>query len=276
MVVEDIELHTVTLARDRMGVRPLFYVSHSPHFFAVASTPAPLQVMLQRELNEGTAKASPRVSHLHIQELRPDQLLRLDLADMRVALRPSPLALPRPHSAQVWTDAELAPATLRLLRAAVAKRLDSNLERPVCCLLSGGIDSSAVAALLADDMRRRWGHRGHAKDAIAPRLATFAIGFPGSDDLRYARVVADAIGADHHEVLMGEDEALRALPEVVRATGTYDITTIRASTPMYLMCCHIARHTNYRVVFSGEGSDELNAGYLYFHQAPSRRTRSVC
>lgn len=258
MVLEDQRAGTVTLARDRLGVRPLFYVAHPRIGFAVASTPAPLQSFLDALiLGSGGESDSFDLKGSEIEELRPSSILSFSTNSPAASFvkTASPLTLPPISNeiSQTWPSSALAPETLRLLRLAVAKRASS--DRPVCCLLSGGIDSSAVAALLAERLRGQ-------------RLATFSIGFPGSDDLRHARAVAERLGTDHHEVIMEANMALRVLPDVVRATGTYDITTIRASTPMYLLCRHIAENTEYRVVFSGEGSDELNAGYLYFHQAP--------
>ena len=135
----------------------------------------------------------------------------------------------------------------------IAKRLDSDV--PIGFLLSGGLDSSLVCAVAA-----RW---------LGVPIRTFAIGMDkDAIDLKYAKQVADFIGAEHTEVYMTRDEVIAALPEVVALLGTWDITTIRASMGMYLCCKYIHEHTDVRVLLTGEVSDEL-FGYKYTDYAPS-------
>lgn len=131
-------------------------------------------------------------------------------------------------------------------------------DREIGCLLSGGLDSSLVASILANELK---------KDGR--KLHTFSVGFPDSTDIVFARQVASHIQSEHHELVLSYEDALRRLPDVVRAVETYDTTTIRASTPMFLLCEWISKNFPHRVIFSGEGSDELFCGYLYFHMAPS-------
>ena len=100
---------------------------------------------------------------------------------------------------------------------------------------------------------------------------TFSIGFEGSTDCYYARMVAKHLGTVHHEVIVTPQDMIEAIPEVIRLIESYDTTTVRASTPMYLLCKYISQHTDVRVVFSGEGSDEVSGSYLYFHQAPNEK-----
>jgi asparagine synthase (glutamine-hydrolysing) len=144
------------------------------------------------------------------------------------------------------------------LISAVRKRLMS--DRDIGCMLSGGLDSSLIAGIVSREMK-----------IISPnkRLRTYSIGFPGSPDLMYARKVADFLDSDHHEVLMTIEDALNVLPNIVETIESYDITTIRASTGMYLLSKYIRELGKDVVIFSGEGSDELCQGYLYFHAAPS-------
>jgi asparagine synthase (glutamine-hydrolysing) len=141
---------------------------------------------------------------------------------------------------------------------AVRKRLMS--DRDIGCMLSGGLDSSLIAGIVSREMK-----------IISPnkRLRTYSIGFPGSPDLMYARKVADFLDSEHHEVLMTIDDALNDLPNIIETIESYDITTIRASTGMYLLSKYIRELGKDVVIFSGEGSDELCQGYLYFHAAPS-------
>jgi asparagine synthase (glutamine-hydrolysing) len=100
-------------------------------------------------------------------------------------------------------------------------------------------------------------------------LETFSIGFLDSPDLRYARLVAQHIGSKHHEVIITEEEALKAIPNVIKAIESYDITTVRASTMMYLLSKYIKENSKVVVLLSGEGSDEASGSYRYFHNAPS-------
>ncbi len=140
------------------------------------------------------------------------------------------------------------------LEKAVKKRLLS--DRPIGCLLSGGLDSSLITALVA-------GHypRGHLK--------TFSVGMEGSVDLKYAKMVADHLGTDHHEVIFTEQQMLDGIRDVIKQIETYDTTTIRASTPMFLLSKYIKENTNATVIFSGEGSDEASGSYMYFKNAPN-------
>ena len=163
---------------------------------------------------------------------------------------------------------EVTPAELRAgLEAAVHRQL--MCDTPYGVLLSGGLDSSVVAAAAArfaakrvesDDQDRAWW----------PRLHSFAIGLEGSPDLAAARRAAESIDSVHHEVHFTLEEGLDALSEVVRHIETYDVTTIRASTPMFLLARRI-KAMGIKMVLSGEGADEIFGGYLYFHKAPSAR-----
>lgn len=148
---------------------------------------------------------------------------------------------------------------------AVHRQLMSDV--PYGVLLSGGLDSSLVAACAARFARRRIEEEDRAQ-AWWPRLHSFAIGLEGSPDLAAAEVAAAAVGTVHHGFRFTFDEGLDALPEVIRHIETYDVTTIRASAPMYLLARRI-KAMGVKMVLSGEGSDEVFGGYLYFHKAPS-------
>ncbi|MFC3814026.1 asparagine synthase B [Lysobacter sp. GCM10012299] len=140
---------------------------------------------------------------------------------------------------------------------------------PYGVLLSGGLDSSLVAAVAARYARKRI-EDNDASEAWWPRLHSFAIGLEGSPDLAAAEIAADALGTVHHGFTYTFEEGLDALPEVIRHIETYDVTTIRASTPMFLLARRI-KAMGVKMVLSGEGSDEIFGGYLYFHKAPNAR-----
>ncbi|XQA68039.1 asparagine synthase B [Xanthomonas sacchari] len=140
---------------------------------------------------------------------------------------------------------------------------------PYGVLLSGGLDSSLVAAVAARFARKRIEENDEA-EAWWPRLHSFAIGLKGSPDLAAAAIAGEALGTVHHGFEYTFEEGLDALPEVIRHIETYDVTTIRASTPMFLLARRI-KAMGVKMVLSGEGSDEIFGGYLYFHKAPNAR-----
>ena len=159
-----------------------------------------------------------------------------------------------------------APGDLRTaLEQAVHRQLMTDV--PYGVLLSGGLDSSLVAACAARFARERIEDGGQS-EAWWPRLHSFAIGLEGSPDLAAAQLAAEALGTVHHGFVYTFWEGLDALPEVIRHIESYDVTTVRASTPMFLLARRI-KAMGVKMVLSGEGSDELFGGYLYFHKAPS-------
>jgi len=153
----------------------------------------------------------------------------------------------------------------KTFEAAVTKRLMSDV--PYGVLLSGGLDSSLVASIAARHAARRV-ETGEREEAWWPRLHSFAIGLRGAPDLKAAAAVAKFVGTVHHEFHFTVQDGLDALRDVIYHLETYDTTTIRASTPMYLLSRKI-KATGVKMVLSGEGADEIFGGYLYFHKAPS-------
>lgn len=151
------------------------------------------------------------------------------------------------------------------LEDAVERQLMSDV--PYGVLLSGGLDSSIISAVAKKFARNRI-ETGNTEEAWWPRLHSFAIGLEGSPDLAASRKVADHIGSIHHEITYSVQEGLDAIREVVYHIETYDVTTVRASTPMYLLARYI-KSMGVKMVLSGEGADEIFGGYLYFHKAPS-------
>jgi len=174
--------------------------------------------------------------------------------------------------AKPWRDhartrgTRIEPAMLRdAFEQAVHRQLMTDV--PYGVLLSGGLDSSLVAACAARFARTRI-EDGDRSEAWWPRLHSFAIGLAGSPDLAAAEVAAAALGTVHHGFVYSFWEGLDALPEVIRHIESYDVTTVRASTPMFLLARRI-KAMGVKMVLSGEGSDEIFGGYLYFHKAPS-------
>ena len=155
------------------------------------------------------------------------------------------------------------------IREALEESVKSHLmtDVPYGVLLSGGLDSSLISAITQKFAARRI-EENDLSEAWWPKVHSFACGLEGSPDLIAAQTVADSIGTIHHSVIFTEQEGIDALKEVIYHLETYDVTTIRASTPMYLMARKI-KAMGIKMVLSGEGADEIFGGYLYFHKAPN-------
>lgn len=153
------------------------------------------------------------------------------------------------------------------LKASVKRQLMSDV--PYGVLLSGGLDSSVISAVAKKYSAKRVETDSHS-DAWWPQLHSFAVGLKGAPDLVKAREVADYIGTVHHEVTYTVQEGIDALRDVIYHIETYDVTTVRASTPMYLLA-RVIRSMGIKMVLSGEGADEIFGGYLYFHKAPDAK-----
>lgn len=173
-----------------------------------------------------------------------------------------------------WTRYEAvadAPASVSALREGLEKAVREQLmsDVPYGVLLSGGLDSSVISAIAKRYAARRVETDGKMA-AWWPQLHSFAIGLEGAPDLAKAREVADFIGTVHHEIHYTIQEGLDALRDVIYYIETYDVTTVRASTPMYLLA-RVIKSMGIKMVLSGEGADEIFGGYLYFHKAPDAR-----
>ena len=153
------------------------------------------------------------------------------------------------------------------LEEAVRRQLMSDV--PYGVLLSGGLDSSVISAIAAKYAQRRV-ETGGREAACWPRLHSFAVGLKGAPDLAKARMVAEHIGTVHHEINYTIQEGLDAIRDVIYFIETYDVTTVRASTPMYLLA-RVIKSMGIKMVLSGEGADEVFGGYLYFHKAPNAK-----
>lgn len=180
----------------------------------------------------------------------------------------------KPYYARDWQSFENVESNttdksklIQAMEASVKSHLMSDV--PYGVLLSGGLDSSLVSAI-ANKFSQRRVEDNEQSPAWWPRLHSFAIGLEGSPDLAAAQKVADHIGTCHHELTFTIQDGLDALRNVVYHLETYDVTTIRASTPMYLMARKI-KAMGIKMVLSGEGADEIFGGYLYFHKAPNAR-----
>jgi len=239
------------VARDHMGVIPLYMGRDAAGTRYVAS-----------ELKALTPVC------VEVEEFPPGYVLDSRTGELtRWYDRPWMHEVPAASTAEA-PRAEAAAQVREALEAAVHRQLMSDV--PYGALLSGGLDSSIIAAVAA-----RYSHRriedGGETEAWWPRLHTFAIGLEGSPDLARAQEVADHIGSVHHGFVYTVQEGIDALSDAIRHMETYDVTTIRAGTPMYLLSRRV-RSTGVKMVLSGEGADEVFGGYLYFHRAPDRES----
>jgi asparagine synthase (glutamine-hydrolysing) len=139
---------------------------------------------------------------------------------------------------------------------AIEKRCD-NTEKPIACLLSGGLDSSLVAALVNDRLKLK-----------GIQIETYSIGLKDSEDLKYAKMVSEYLNTKHTEVIVTEKYLIDSIPEVIKAIESYDTTTIRASLGNYLLGKYISKNSECKVIFNGDGADELMGGYLYMEKCP--------
>ncbi|XP_076270183.1 asparagine synthetase [Rhynchophorus ferrugineus] len=255
--IVDIPKRKVLIGRDPYGVRPLFRIISKNGVLGICSEAKGL-VSVADSLN-GEKKT--------LEPFPPGTFEEYDISEkgtVKLVRREryfSPGDRPTFKPFLPWED--LSPNkyeenVAKLLTMAVKKRLMA--DRKIGCLLSGGLDSSLVAALLVKE----------AKTANIPyKIQSFAIGMEGSPDLEKAKEVADYIGTDHHEVIFTEEQVAQVLDDVIYTLETPDITTIRASIGMYLLSKYILENTDTTVVFSGEGADEVAQGYIYFRDAPS-------
>lgn len=244
LVIVDSVRARVIVGRDPYGVRPLF-MAETKYGLAFASE----------------MKALPQI--IKVQTFNPGSFAVWSFTDPRIPIALTMKELTSYHTipflkVPTLANQEMAERSIAdALEVAVKKRMLT--ERPIAALLSGGIDSSLIAALVATELR----------NANAPRLKTFSIGFEGSEDLRYARMVAAWIGAEHHEIVATPDDFFAAIPEVIKAIESYDTTTVRASVGNYLVAKAVAERSDCKVLFNGDGSDEVFGSYMYFYSAPT-------
>jgi len=247
-VIWNTEKKILYCGRDRFGVRPLYY-SIDNGIIQIGSEMKGMNTSLET---------------INISHFPPGHYMTLssNLNDFNYEIKPYYLyiwnenILLKNNYEQVLTDIN------KFLHASVKKRMMT--ERPIGCLLSGGLDSSLIAGLVRYYL---------PKDK---QLRTFSIGFEGSPDLKYARIVANYLQSDHHEFLVKPEEFLEHIDEVIKITETYDITSIRASVGNYLVCKKIKEYNQTQekenqsiVIFNGDGADEVAGGYLYHRNAPS-------
>jgi len=255
-IIYDKKRDILVLGRDVYGVRPMYYnvyTNEDKNLFRLSFC-SELKGLVNLDMDK-----------IYNEQFPPNSCCIVDLNVYDYIHTDSPIIKPREYTRfinyfnQPTCYSEASNHIRHLLEKAVEKRLMS--DRPIGCLLSGGLDSSLVSSIVVNTYKNR---------GVEPRsIYTFSIGLPGSPDLKYARQVAEYLGTNHHEVLMTIDEMIDSVPKTIKTIESYDVTTVRASTPNRLLAKYIKENTDITVIFSGEGADELFGGYLYYHNAPS-------
>ncbi|MFY0607135.1 MAG: asparagine synthase B [Cyclobacteriaceae bacterium] len=243
--IYDIENNTYLIARDHMGIIPLYMGWDENGTFYVASELKALEGVCTK------IELFPPGHYLTSKDAQPVKWYKREWIEYS-AVENNETSIEDLHDA---------------LEAAVKRQLMSDV--PYGVLLSGGLDSSVTSALAKKFSDKRI-ESDDKSEAWWPQLHSFAVGLKGSPDLKAAKAAADHLGTVHHEILFTIQEGVDAIRDVIYHLETYDVTTIRASTPMYLMA-RVIKSMGIKMVLSGEGSDELFGGYLYFHKAPNAK-----
>jgi len=245
LAIYDVEKDEYFIARDHMGIIPLYIGWDKQGTFYVASELKALEGVCTK------IELFPPGHFMSSKDGKFVQWYKRDWED---------------YAAVKDNKTEIAEVR-QALEDAVHRQLMSDV--PYGVLLSGGLDSSVISAVAKKYAQRRI-EADDKEQAWWPQLHSFSVGLDGSPDLKAARKVAGHIGTVHHEIKFTIQEGLDAIKDVIYQLETYDITTIRASTPMYLMA-RVIKSMGIKMVLSGEGADELFGGYLYFHKAPNAR-----
>jgi asparagine synthase (glutamine-hydrolysing) len=259
------ETAKIFVARDPLGVRPLYMLSLDNDIFGFASELKVLNEFYQTYIES---------MNNHVEHILPGTYSRFEMnynVNMKWELVDKNHIYYHPGVIVTMEDPELVdesydnhiekyiPGIQQQLRTAVFKRC-STTERPIACLLSGGLDSSLITALV---------NEYHIIHELKNPLETYSIGLEGSVDLANARIVAEYLGTKHTEIVLTETDFIDAVNDVIFTIESYDTTTVRASIGNYLLGKWIQDNSEAKVIFNGDGSDELTGGYLYFHKTPN-------
>ena len=231
--IEDDSMN-IYFARDRFGIRPLFYHFDENGFYFSSE----LKGLVTGNIGQ---QVEPRcVYHTNLQFMKKIEYYKI-------------------NKKIIYNDISIK--TIQLIRETLIKSVRDrmNSERPLGCLLSGGLDSSLIAGIASKILQEK-----------GQRLQTFCIGMDyDSPDIEYARKVSSHINSIHHEIIIPVEKWIENLSKVVKHIESYDITTIRATTGQYMLAEWISKNTDIKVLLNGDGSDELCSGYIYFYNAPN-------
>ena len=246
-VIVDTIKDVIICGRDPLGVRPMFYFQE-------------IKTGLRKLFTENSFYCASELKQLS--DMTTEDVIKPFPPGCYSTLKGNDLEFHRYFSlmslnytndiyTNYWRGYDFSISIIRdTLTDAVRKRLLS--DRPIACLLSGGLDSSLIASLVCKLSQKQ--------------IETFSIGLEGSPDLKNARIVAEYLNTKHHEIIVTEQEFLNAIPDTIKRIESYDTTTVRASVGNSLVAKYISEHSDAKVIFNGDGADELMGGYLYFHK----------
>lgn len=243
-ILYDQILQKIYVCRDMYGVRPLFIGMESKslgQFQYFLGSEMKMFIDLQKDENS-----------MFITQVKPGSIYTFDIGTM---YKIKDMKCNSFMNSVLYNENIILDNIRDSLFEAVKKRVD-NTDRPIACLLSGGLDSSLVTGLVS-------------KVLGGPQVQTFSIGMNGSEDLKYARKVADYLGTNHTSITLEQEDFLNAIEEVIYNIESYDTTTVRASVGNWLVSKYIKENSDCKVVFNGDGSDEVTGGYMYMHCAPN-------
>lgn len=269
-ILYDSNHEKIFIARDPFGVRPLYIYNHGEYIFGFAS-----EMKMLNDLNTILSRSSDNNKPLDgsIQHFPPGTVSTY-MKELWYTTKENEKVYRTNFQFQSnqkyhcfspiyhyfeFTENQIYKKISSFLNLAVLKRCLTT-ERPIACLLSGGLDSSLITALTCNYYK---------KNNISYPLETYSIGLEGSTDLQYARIVANYLQTNHTEIIVTEKEMFDSIPEVIYAIESYDTTTVRASIGNYLVAKYISQHSEAKVILNGDGSDELFGGYLYMNKCPS-------
>jgi asparagine synthase (glutamine-hydrolysing) len=254
-IIDGVLDNYIYIARDPFGVRPLYKLKSDNNLYGFASELKCLEYFY----NENCSQS-------HLYQFKPGTYSVFTINNKvncvwEPYIESKPYFLPTfSFSRTMYNDensfAEFYKNISKYLNSAVLKRCETT-ERPIACLLSGGLDSSLIAALVSNHFRKQ--------NKI---IETYSIGLAESEDIKFAKIVANYIGSKHTEIIVTEDDMYNFIPEVIQSIESYDTTTVRASLGNYLIGKFISSNSEAKVIFNGDGSDELFGGYLYMNKCP--------
>jgi len=236
------------VSRDPYGVRPLYYTKNED-LFIFASEMSMIHKLSDSDIMHFSPGTYMQLFLPHCVSPKWSIVKNIRYHDTSFSIV---------ESVETFNFQQMFENVKTLLTNAVYKRCSTS-DRPIACLLSGGLDSSLIAALV---------NQYHVNNNL-PTLETYCIGIKGSVDIENAEKVARFLKTKHTSIVISEDDFINAIPEVIQTIESYDTTTVRASIGNYLVAKYISENSDAKVIFSGEGSDELTGGYLYMNQAPN-------
>lgn len=257
LILIDYNKDIIYVARDRFGVRPLFQnkIYHSKQNKYIYSFASEMKMINDINFLPSKTLDYNEINTSNIEIFQPGTYSEFTkISNIYNITKINSTFYTFPSVNLLYSDSDYNSKIINTLSKAVYKRVIGTSSRPIACLLSGGLDSSLICALVQIHYRQP--------------LETFSIGLKDSEDIKNATLVANYLGTKHTNIILTEEEFFNAIPEVIKSIESYDTTTIRASVGNYLIGKYIKENSKAKVIFNGDGADELMGGYLYFNCSP--------